>query len=200
MAAPPTCGAARHQHRRRERARGGPGAACGGGCKQQHLTHCRTPMPPSPRHDLRERSACAAGIAPAASGFGGEHGARRWPRAAGDDAPYASERRERPARAAQERRNRFTAAIQPDRSRRPLNTVSGCKLDLLTTNFVHFTSSEVALPYEPGGKGQPPAAISSWALGATREQIARPREGGFIGRVLHLSRSTRPSNPSSTPA
>jgi hypothetical protein len=73
----------------------------------------------------------------------------------------------------------------------------------LTTDFVHFTSSEVAPVYEPGGKGQPPAAISSRALGATHEQIARPREGGFIGRALQPLHSARPSNrstPSSTPA
>jgi len=41
-----------------------------------------------------------------------------------------------------------------------------------------------------------PAAISSWALGATHGQIARPHQGGFVGRALLLLHSARPSTAS----
>jgi hypothetical protein len=76
--------------------------------------------------------------------------------------------------------------VQPNRSRSPLNAVCGWKLDLLVRDFARCINSEVALLYR-GGKGQPPAVISSWGLGATHEPIARPREGGLVGRALRLT-------------
>ena len=78
------------------------------------------------------------------------------------------------------------AATMAERSSPPaMNALVGRKLDPLIRNFARFISSEVALFYRPGGKGQPPAVISSWG-GATHEKAVRPREGGFVGRALHL--------------
>jgi hypothetical protein len=82
----------------------------------------------------------------------------------------------------------------PDLSRSPLNAVSGWKLDLLTTDFARFINSEVALLYEPGGKGQPPAAISSQVLGATAGRSRDHAKEGSSAARCRSGNSARPSN------
>jgi diguanylate cyclase (GGDEF)-like protein len=80
--------------------------------------------------------------------------------------------------------------VEPNRPRRvPVGEVGGWKLDLLIRDFARFINSEVALLCQGGGRGRPPAVISSWGLGATHEELARPREGGLVGRALPLPRA-----------
>jgi hypothetical protein len=53
-------------------------------------------------------------------------------------------------------------AVEPNRPRRvPVGEVGDWKLDLLIRDFARFINSEVALLYQVGGPGQPPAVISS---------------------------------------
>jgi hypothetical protein len=66
---------------------------------------------------------------------------------------------------------------------------TGGNVDLLIGEFARFINSEVALLCRLDGKGQPPAVICARGLGATHEPIARPREGGFVGRALRLPRA-----------
>src|SRR5438094_179136 len=100
----------------------------------------------------------------------------------------AGARLEGPAREAQMQCSIWAAsANQPNWSRSSLNVLSGWRPDLVIRDFARFISSEVALLYEVGGAGQPPVVISSWGLGAIHEEIARPCEGGFVGRALHLA-------------
>src|SRR5690349_14896521 len=87
----------------------------------------------------------------------------------------------RPPAVAELARNRTTGtvlAVAPNRPRRVAAGVGDWKLDLLISDFARFINSEVALLCRGGGRGQPPAVISSWGLGATHEEVARPREGG----------------------
>jgi diguanylate cyclase (GGDEF)-like protein len=81
-------------------------------------------------------------------------------------------------------------AVEPNRPRRvPVGEIADCKLDLLIRGFARLINSEVALLCQGGGKGQPPAVISSWGLGATHEEVARPREGGLVGRAPPMRRA-----------
>src|SRR5205807_9617845 len=50
-------------------------------------------------------------------------------------------------------------------------------------------NSEVALYCHLGGEGQPPEVICSWGLGPLHEHLARPREGGLVGRALGTQRA-----------
>ncbi len=83
-----------------------------------------------------------------------------------------------------QRRQGPTAAIRPLRRRSSLTAVSGWKLDLLVRDFARFINSEVALLYQTGSERERPAVISSWGLGATHDEVARPDAGGFVGRAL----------------
>ncbi len=79
--------------------------------------------------------------------------------------------------------------VEPNRPRRVrMGEVGDWKLDLLIRDFARFINSEVALLCQGGGRGQPPAVVSSWGLGATREEVARPR-GGLVGRAPPLARA-----------
>lgn len=81
-------------------------------------------------------------------------------------------------------------AVAPNRPRRvAVGDVGDWKLDLLIGDFARFINSEVALLCRGGGRGRPPAVISSWGLGATHEDVARPREGGLVGRAPPMRRA-----------
>ncbi len=81
-------------------------------------------------------------------------------------------------------------AVEPNRPRRvAVGDVGDRRLDLLIRDFARFINSEVALLCRGGGRGQPPAVISSWGLGATHEEVARPREGGLVGRAPPMRRA-----------
>jgi hypothetical protein len=86
-----------------------------------------------------KRSATAAGIGPASSGFSGDRRTRLATATAGwwvMTWPSAGERSESPALGAQTQRRYGTrTAIQPNRSRSALHAVSGWKLDLLVRDF-----------------------------------------------------------------
>jgi GGDEF domain-containing protein len=81
-------------------------------------------------------------------------------------------------------------AVEPNRPRRvPVGEIGDRKLDLLIRDFARLINSEVALLCQGGGRGQPPAVISSWGLGTTHEEVARPREGGLVGRAPPMRRA-----------
>jgi hypothetical protein len=88
-----------------------------------------------------------------------------------------------------------------NRARSPLNTLSGWKLEPLTRDFACFINSEIALLCDRQG-----AATHGDLLvgsGGHQEEIARPLEGGFVGRALdlHAQRAVlEPLDPSSAPA
>jgi hypothetical protein len=99
------------------------------------------------------------------------------------------------------RPNGATAAINPGGSRSPLNAVGGWKLGLLITDFARFINSEIArLCAWPGAATEGALLVGS---GGTHEEIARPFEGGFIGRARCVFIPTaRPSisAPAETPS
>jgi diguanylate cyclase (GGDEF)-like protein len=67
----------------------------------------------------------------------------------------------------------------------PLRRGVRLTLELLLKDFAHFVDSDVALLYHVGSSGQRPAAVScSWGRGGSPRQIARPLEGGLVGRAL----------------
>jgi diguanylate cyclase (GGDEF)-like protein len=70
-----------------------------------------------------------------------------------------------------------------------LERLSGWQLDVLVRDFARFIDSEVATLCQLGVKGQSPVVISSWGLRTAREEILRPREGGFVGRASSLPRA-----------
>jgi diguanylate cyclase (GGDEF)-like protein len=70
-----------------------------------------------------------------------------------------------------------------------LERISGWQLDVLVRDFARFIDSEVAMLCQLGVKGQSPVVISSWGLRTAREEILRPREGGFVGRASSLPRA-----------
>jgi hypothetical protein len=71
----------------------------------------------------------------------------------------------------------------PGRSRSPLDAVDGWKLGLLITDFARFINSEIApLCGWQGAATRRDLLVGS---GGTHEEIARPLEGGSVGRVLH---------------
>lgn len=51
------------------------------------------------------------------------------------------------------------------------------------------STSEVALLCHRGSKGKPPAVISSGGRRAAKDEIAQPREGGFVGRARSMPRA-----------
>jgi hypothetical protein len=113
----------------------------------------------------------------------GDHGLRRRPWRWAVTWRSAAERSEGRARVAgTHRANRATAAINPGRWR-SLNAVSGWKLRL-ATDFARFINSEIALLC--GGQGAANRVALLVGPGGTVEEIARPLEGGFVGRALHL--------------
>jgi hypothetical protein len=77
-----------------------------------------------------------------------------------------------------------------------LERLSGWQLEVLVTDFSRFINSEVATLCQLGVKGQSPAVISSWGSRTAREEILRPREGGFVGRAPPLPRAALvPTHP-----
>ena len=148
-------------------------------------------MPPAPSPDLSDACTCPAGIGPAASGFSGaRRSPRRWPPETGGD-PRCAEN-VLPAHPS-------CAANRSD-ARDPARPVAaeGCQrleAGLLTTDFVRFTSSEVALLYEPRGHR---AARSDLLAGPRGQAASRSRdhakEGSSAARCL--DNSARPSNRS----
>jgi diguanylate cyclase (GGDEF)-like protein len=63
------------------------------------------------------------------------------------------------------------------------------QLELLLKDFAHFIDSDVALLYRVGSPRGLPTVSCSWGLGGQPRQIARPLEGGLVGRALeHHSR------------
>jgi diguanylate cyclase (GGDEF)-like protein len=62
-------------------------------------------------------------------------------------------------------------------------------LDLLIGSIADILNSQVALYCQLDGKGQPPEVICSWGLGPLHEWLARPLEGGFVGRALGAQRA-----------
>ena len=58
------------------------------------------------------------------------------------------------------------------------------QLELLLKDFAHFVDSDVALLYQVEGPGQTPTVSCSWGLGGPPQHIARPVEGGVVGRAL----------------
>jgi diguanylate cyclase (GGDEF)-like protein len=62
-------------------------------------------------------------------------------------------------------------------------------LDLLIGSIADILNSEVALYCQLDGEGQPPEVICSWGLGPLHEWLARPIEGGFVGRALGAKRA-----------
>lgn len=67
----------------------------------------------------------------------------------------------------------------------PLRGGTRVTLELLLKDFAHFIDSDVALLYQQvGSSGQPPTVSCSWGLGGPPRQIARPLEGGLVGRAL----------------
>ncbi len=54
-------------------------------------------------------------------------------------------------------------------------------------DVARFVNSEVAGYADRCRRGQPPAVVGLWGLGAAHEQVARPLEGGFVGRALYSS-------------
>jgi hypothetical protein len=68
-------------------------------------------------------------------------------------------------------------------ARSTLDAVSGWKLGLLTTDFARFINSEIALLC--GWQGAANRGDLLVGSGGTHEEIARPLEGGFVGRALH---------------
>ena len=90
-----------------------------------------------------------------------------------------------------------TAAINPGWSRSLLDAVGGWKLGLLITDFARFINSEIALLCEwQGAATHGDLLVGS---GGTYEEIARPLEGGVVGRALHLPQraALEPNGPSS---
>ena len=173
-------------------------AACGGGCSSNvrptagALCHA----PQSRISAKRLQYLVGSGVSLRAAI--GEHGLRRRPWRWAVTWRSAGERPEGRARVAGTHRpNGATAAINPDRSRSPLNAVSGWKLGLLITDFARFINSEIALLC--GRQGAATHGDLLVGSGGTHEEIARLLEGGFVGRALLFVPSARPSNRSIPP-
>jgi hypothetical protein len=190
LAAPSADGAARHQRTAKKRARGGRWrhvgvVAAATSVPLQHF-ECRP---------HRARTSAKRFAAPVRTGV-----RRRRRSAIGRNRdrgeylmtwPAAGERPERSARVAEtHRRDGATTTIQPYRSRSRPEVTSGWPLHQPIRDFIGFINSEVALPREPGGKGQPPTGakgqpptvISSWVWGhprpdraTARRRVRRPR-------------------------
>ena len=142
-------------------------------------------MPPAATPDFSESFWSARGQWRLARGGTGAQAVRRrrWRWAV--TWPSAVERPEGRARVAGTHRpNGATAAINPGWSRSPLNAVGGSKLGLLITDFARFINSEIAVLCEwQGAATHGDLLVGS---GGTYEEIARPLEGGVVGRALHL--------------
>ena len=70
---------------------------------------------------------------------------------------------------------------------RPITTLrrgARVQLELLLKDFAHFIDSDVALLYQVESAGQPPTVSCSWGLGGPPRHIARPLEGGLVGRAF----------------
>jgi hypothetical protein len=147
-------------------------------------------MPRAAQPVFREAPAVPVGrwrLAPSAIG---DHGLRRRPRrwavAGGGAVTWrsAGERSDGWARVVGTHRgNGATAAINPGQSGSPLNAVSGWKLGLVT-DFARFINFEIALLC--GGQGAATHVDLLVGSGGTLEEIARPLEGGFVGRAPGL--------------
>ena len=141
------------------------------------MPHAATPV-------IAKRRQCPLGGGVSLPVAIGEHDARRrrWRWAV--TSRSAGERPEGRARVVgTHRANGATAAINPGRSRSPLNAVSGWKLGLVT-DFARFINSEIALLC--GGQGAATRVDLLVGSGGTLEEIARPLEGGFVGRAPGL--------------
>jgi hypothetical protein len=115
----------------------------------------------------------------------GEHGLRRRPWRWAVICRSAGQRRYGRAReAGTHGPNCATAAIDPGWSRSTLDAVSGWKLGIQITDFARFINSEVALLC--GWQGAATRRDLLVGPGGTYEEIARPLEGGFVGRALNL--------------
>jgi diguanylate cyclase (GGDEF)-like protein len=66
----------------------------------------------------------------------------------------------------------------------PLRRGARVQLELLLKGFAHFVDSDVALLYRVEGPGRAPTVSCSWGLGGAPRHIARPLEGGLVGRAL----------------
>jgi hypothetical protein len=76
------------------------------------------------------------------------------------------------------------AAMGPGWSCSPLNPVGGWKHGLQITDFARFINSAIALLR--GWQGAATHGDLLVGSGGTYEEIARPLEGGVVGRALHL--------------
>jgi hypothetical protein len=88
-------------------------------------------------------------------------------------------------------------AINPGRSRLAPNAVSGWKLGLPITDFARFINSEIALLC--GRQATATQRDLLVGLGGTDEEVARPLEGGFVGRALPLHAQRAALEPSIAP-
>jgi diguanylate cyclase (GGDEF)-like protein len=81
------------------------------------------------------------------------------------------------------------ASKSTDLPGRGLDDAERPRLDPLVANFARILNSEVALYYQPDGKGQLLPVICSWGLGPRHEQITRSHAGGLVGRALGAQRA-----------
>jgi hypothetical protein len=156
------------------------------------------PATPDLNEAFRQRSVSPVGSGVSLRAAIGEPGLRRRPwrgamicRSAGQSPA------ERARVAGTHRPNGATAAINPGWSRSPLNAVGGWKHGLLIADFARFITSEIALTCEWQGATTP--GNLPVGSGGTHEEIARPLEGGVVGRALHLPQRAAldPLDPSS---
>ena len=155
-------------------------------------------MPRAAKPDFSEAFAVPVGSGVSLRAAIGERGLRRRPCRWAVTWRYAGERPDGRARVAGTHRpSGATAAINPGRSRSPLDAVSGWKHGLLITDFARFINSEIALLC--GWQGAATHGDLLVGSGGTYEEIARPLEGGFVGRALHLPQraALEPLDPSS---
>jgi hypothetical protein len=87
-------------------------------------------------------------------------------------------------------------AINPGWSRSTLDAVSGWTLGLVITDFARFINSEIALLcWWQGAATHGDLLVGS---GGTYEEIARPLEGGFVGRARRLPQRVALEPPESS--
>jgi hypothetical protein len=174
-------------------------AACGGGCGSNVR-----PTAGALCHAPQSRISAHAFAVPVGSGASlraviGEHGLRRRPWRWAVTWRSADERSEGRARVAgTPRANGAAAAINPRRSRSPLNAVKGWKLGRQITDFARFINSEIGLLC--GRQGAATHGDLLVGSGGTHEENARLLEGGFVGRALGLRAectALEPLDPSS---
>lgn len=156
-----------------------------GWLEQQHPPRVGASMPRPAAPDSTKPFAVPVGSGVSLRAAIGEHGSRRRPWRWAVICRSAGQRRDgRAPTAGTHRPSGATAAIGPGWSCSPLNAVGVWKHGLQITDFARFINSEIALL-----RGWPGAATHGDLLvgsGGTYEEIARPLEGGVVGRALHL--------------